>query len=354
MEGIGVDDLYWLDADGCKHSAFNTTLFELGLYDIKVFDATSFFCNEAIMSNISKNTSSANKVGWEHTQWTSRNLLANGFELVDRNTICAVDDGEGRAFIVCIYTRGVNATTLTDFADYVLNTRGAVHKHVAGQSIVHKRGSKKQDGHMLMYGTHNLFGINATHEGLSPHWQPAAYLPSGERDELLYTKLRTLAAHMSALEKSFTPIVADVRRRLFDHMDPKKRHRITDGCNGPALSITIGYVVGPHDDSGVSNEAILFTNRDGPMPAGHAWLFAIAGTIFVLPNVRSEAVHITIAPEIYHGTLPTSSVLPHLVHGNVASALVTRKDLAMSFAKQARRGDETPTRLTASHIYQST
>jgi len=228
MEGIGVDDLYWLDADGCEHAAFNTTLVDLDLYDIKVFDATSFFRNEAIMSKISKDTSSANKTGREHTQWTSRNLFANGFEMVDKNTICAVDDGEGRAFIVCIYTRAVNANTLTDFADYVLNTRGAVHKHVAGQ--VHCQQERlKEAGRAHANVRYSQSVWNQCHKRrsfttlatrcISSKWQA--------RRAIVYKTWGIGRAHVCFGEESHA-YRGRCAARLFDHMDPKKRHRMTD------------------------------------------------------------------------------------------------------------------------------
>lgn len=347
---ISADDLYWLDADGLQQPAVHILLYGIGFYVIRLLDPEDWWQYEAFLGQIKKDSNV--HVPWEKTKWTSRTLLQHGFDAVNHNIICAVRDGTGRAFILCVYTRDIDGTALSDLGEYALKRDGTIlRRGVAGQSIVDKRGTKRQNGRMLMYGTHNLYGINATREGLPSHWQPAAYLPSGTKNPILYTKLKALARHMSSLEEHLTPAVAASRRAQLDDMDPAKTHRICNECAGPALSLTTGYVVSPHDDSGINNEAILFVNRDGPMPFGHEWSFAVAGMILQLPTKMGDAAHLTIAPHIYHGTLPTSSTMAHLRHGNLAAALVTRKDLAESFAKQKARGDATPARFTASRVY---
>ena len=117
------------------------------------------------------------------------------------------------------------------------------------------------------------------------------------------------------------------------------------------MSLTSGYVVPPHDDSGASNESILFACRD-PMPAGHEWLFAVAGFILELPKAKGEAVHVAVPGcGVFHGTLPSSSTQPHHHHGNLGAALVTGKQLIQAVDKQRARGETTPDKYTASHMY---
>ena len=70
-----------------------------------------------------------------------------------------------------------------------------------------------------------------------------------------------------------------------------------------------------------------------------------------LPKTKGQVVHVSVAPGVYHGTLPTSSTQPHHPHCNLGAALVTRKDLVQAFDKQKARGDVTPARFRASCIY---
>jgi hypothetical protein len=224
---------------------------------------------------------------WQTSPWTFANLQTHGFEEIDKSTICAVDDGKGRAFIVCVYTRDLNGAMLTRFADHVIHKDGSAQwPRTKGQSVVSKRGGKKQSGGMLMYGTHTLFGVNATKEGLPAHWQPAVFLPSGGTDMSgLYDIMGQFAARMTQLECSITPVIGEERRRQINMMDPSSRHRMHKDCDALSLSITSSYAVVPHDDSGIINESILFANRFGSMPPGHAWHFVVAGKIFRLPDV---------------------------------------------------------------------
>lgn len=335
---LDVDDLYWLGADDGS-PAVNNTLFDAGVYDLLILDPHTFWTNEAVASKISQ----------DPTSWTLEALQEHGFKMIEKSTICAVADGTGRAFVVCVYTRQVDGEIMRGFANQVFGSNGSIlHRDVAGQSVVSRRGNKSQFGRMLMYGTHTLYGVNASKLGLPSHWQPAVYMPCAQ--PRTYDKMGRFATHMSWLENTITPAIGEKRRLQIDELDPTRRHRMSTDCDGLSLSITSGYAIGPHDDSGIINEAILFLNRDGPMPANHAWLFVAAGVIFKLPNAKGEATHISVAADVYHGTLPSSSSV-HLQHGNVASALVTRKDLALAFSKQAARGEDTPFEFTASYLY---
>lgn len=340
---LDADDLYWLGADDGS-PAVNKTLFDAGFYNVLLLDTHTFWTSEAVASNIS--------MSQDPTAWTLEALLVQGFKMIEKSTICAVADGTGRAFVVCVYTRQVDGEIMRSFANQVFGGDGSIlHRDVAGQSVVSRRGNKSQTGRMLMYGTHTLYGVNASKLGLPSHWQPAVYMPCATGIQpRTYDKLGRFATHMSRLENTITPAIGEKRRLQIDELDPTRRHRMSTDCDGLSLSITSGYAIGPHDDSGIINEAILFLNRDGPMPPNHAWLFVAAGVIFKLPNTKGEATHISVAADVYHGTLPSSSSV-HLKHGNVASALVTRKDLARAFSKQVARGEETPLPFTASYLY---
>lgn len=349
-----LDDLYWLAAEGCEQPAVHRQMYEAGCYDVRVLSLSELCGFQDKLRSIADHPdmSAKSTTPWHQTCWTRDHLVANGFESVDKSTIFAVDDFEGKAIIVCVCTFGPSAEELFDLGRCAFGANGTVaHPDSAGQSVVGKRGAKRQGGKMLMYGTHNLFGQNAELLGQPRHWQPAAYLPDKPPCTILNEKVRALGDVMTELEKALTPAAAQARKERFDDMDPRRMHRISDACEGPAYSLATGYVVGPHPDSSVDNEHILFGNTEGPMPAGHSWSFAIPGFILELPPRQGDVVHISVAPHIFHGTLPSSSTQPHRPHGNLGAALVTRKDLVQAFEKQKERGDETPIKYTASHVY---
>ena len=224
-----------------------------------------------------------------------------------------------------------------------------LHRNTAGQSDVGERGNKRQDGQMLMYGTHNVYGVNATRLGLpadargkQPH-RPAAYLPDKPRDYILNAKVQALATPMSTLEGMITPAVATQWKAEIDTLDPNKMHRISDGCDSPGLSTSRGYIVAPHPDSGVNNEGILYANCDGSLVQ-----FAAAGLIVDLPQQIGSAIHLSVSPGVWHGTMPTAQP-----HANLGAAIVTNKRLVRTFEEQAARGETTPTKLTASYVYRA-
>jgi hypothetical protein len=157
---------------------------------------------------------------------------------------------------------------------------------------------------------------------------------------------------MTTAEKIVTPAAAQLRKELAQKYDGHRQHRIADACDGFSLSVTASYVVGPHDDSGLANEFILFANRHGALPDGHAWLFAVGGCILELPMEKGGGVHVSLPGSgVYHGTLPTSSTGPTYQHGNLGSALVTKISFINACIAQQERDETTPDSFTASRVY---
>jgi hypothetical protein len=148
------------------------------------------------------------------------------------------------------------------------------------------------------------------------------------------------------------PAYAAHRDALADETDPQRRHRFSMRTSAFANSLTSSFVVPPHDDSGVACEAVAFTNRNGPLPDGHEWDFAVGGHIHPLPNMVGKSVALFVkGSDLFHGTLPTSSVEDTCLHGNHGSALVTKVEMIRALRAQAARGECTSLEKTASPLY---
>ena len=148
------------------------------------------------------------------------------------------------------------------------------------------------------------------------------------------------------------PAYAAQRDALASKTDPRRKHRFSEETSAFANAFTSSFVTSPHGDSGVSCETIAFTNRNGPLPEGHEWSFAVGGHIHPLPNeVGSSVVLFVKGSGLFHGTLPTSSVEDTLLHGNHGSALVTKKQMVNALRTQAKRGECTPREKRASLLY---
>ena len=149
------------------------------------------------------------------------------------------------------------------------------------------------------------------------------------------------------------PSLAAKRDRIADNCDPQKMHRMSPDSSSLAVSLAASYVVSAHEDSGLASETIMFLNRNGPLPPGHEWCFAVGGHVHKLPNERGKAALFFVAAEgVSHGTLPTSGFEPTFDHGNLGSALVTKASTVQAMKEQQRAFETTPVHLTASHIYQ--
>ena len=171
-------------------------------------------------------------------------------------------------------------------------------------------------------------------------------------------ELTALALHhfniLSLYEQWVAPAAAVQRKAVADKHDPEQQHRFGDqpyhkdtaATTAFAGSLSASFVIEGHDDSGVPGalETVAFLNRNGPLPAGHRWLFAVGGHVHPLPTVAGEAAMFFIKGEgVGHGTLPTSSNEPSCkTHGNIGSALVTKRSMIQSLDRAAGTSTRTP------------
>ena len=219
------------------------------------------------------------------------------------------------------------------------------------------RGNKTQGGRMCMYGAHSRRASGPAEKvpGKAEKW-PVHYNPSGARADVddgtemggkRHEAMQAVAAHAGALERLETELLPEAgvaRRAIADGCDPNAEYRVASKdaegepskSTGMSLSLTHGYVVGMHNDSGAALEAIGFAYAaQSPLPNGHEWYFAVAGCIHPLPVDREGFVLVAVRGKgVYHGTLPTSSTEPHFAdHAGVGSALVNKADLVQLLAK---------------------
>lgn len=334
------DKLYFRDADGLNKDAVSQQVYDT--HDLIILSQPKFLEYSETLRKIDDGLSSRDK--WHETSYNAVTLRAEGFVVRHTSTICAVDDGQGRAFIIGIYTVGVKPKHMLPLANYTIGHNSTrLVKNVRGQSEVNVRGSKTQSGVMNMYGSWSCYGKNsAPGANTSPH--PAVYMPNPKHpsDARLNTMVSSWASEMSHMESCMTPASARLRTDIANKADPLEMHRMSKDCPAFSLSSACNYVVGPHDDSGEANEFIIFQNRTGPLPQGHEWLFTIPGILFHLPNKLHDAVCIAIPGNgVRHGTLPTSSTQPSYSHGNIGSALVTKKPIVKACLEQQDRGENT-------------
>lgn len=297
--------------------------------------------------------------GWARTEFTEASLLERGFTLVGHNTIVAVEDGQGRLAIKVVYIThaGPAAETALRLAEYTLDGDKCKTPGAATQSEISKRGAKVSFGKMLMYGSTNHHGSNATRfsNGAVPTFA-GVYNPRGKVDLHLLDLVAKHAEAMTDTERCVSPGYAAQRKALMERLDPLKEHRITPNVDATALSITSSYVVMPHDDSGKACEAIVFANRNGPLPPGHKWLFVAGGFLFALPEQKGGSALLLVKGDgVYHGTLPTSSTEPTISHGNLGTALASPKHTIDQLKRQLDEGRTTAASVgwefTAFHMF---
>ena len=171
-------------------------------------------------------------------------------------------------------------------------------------------------GQMLMYGAHARRAAGASEKvpECAEKW-PDRYNPNGKSGtDAINAATAAVDAHTAALttlEVDLLPEAAAARRLLAAELDPNARFRVVESSSestGFSLSLTQGYVVSPHDDSGMALEMIGFVwPSDAPLPTGHEWLFCVAGCIHPLPTKKGEMVVCAVRGSgVGHGTLPTS------------------------------------------------
>ena len=222
------------------------------------------------------------------------------------------------------------------------NSRG-IQGEIVDVAKQNGRGNKSQGGRMCMYGFHarRASGDSEKVPDRAQKW-PDSYNPSGQPiGPNSSAAMQAVAAHAGALERleaELLPEAGAARSLIADGSDPAKAFRVSsvaiDGSParsaGTSLSLTNGYVVVMHNDSGAALEAIGFAYAaQAPLPDDHEWLFAVAGCIHPLPVDRDGFVFVAVRGKgVHHGTLPTSSTQPHFAnHGGVGSALVNKADL---------------------------
>jgi hypothetical protein len=207
--------------------------------------------------------------------------------------------------------------------------------NMLGEGVVSERGSKSMGGTMLVYGAHHRRARQPCEKvpGYSLVWPDRYAATSGTLNTSAIAAINTHALALGALEAELMPEAAAARLALANEIDLDARFRVVEGdasCSGLAVTLSQSYIVSPHDDSGAMPETVSFTwPSEHPLPSGHEWAFAVAGCIHPLPTTPSEMAFCSMrGGGVFHGTLPTSSTLPHIAsHPGVASALVTKSNL---------------------------
>ena len=255
-------------------------------------------------------------IAWHKTKYTAERLIQrDGFRRISTPTICCIRHGAiGGANtwfeVQFVYVRigafesealnaeaaALNAAANARFETKVEGGRPVCKlqapKNIRGEATIEERGGKSMEGTMLMYGSHRRSSAGLAEEvpGCAREWA-ARYSPSGKSSDASNAAMARAKAHaraVQAMEEALLPEAAQVRRSLAETHDPEVNVRVIKGdteCTGFSLSLTHGYVVAPHDDSGLALEAIGFSYpSQTPLPEGHAWEFVVAGCILPLPT----------------------------------------------------------------------
>ena len=223
-------------------------------------------------------------------------------------------------------------------------TRMTTPKNIKGESHTDERGGKTMEGPMSIYGAHRRYSANDGEKvpERAQEWADR-YNRNGPSNAAATAALAVVdkfSSSFSELERLVAPEAAVTRRAIAEDLDPDREFRVIAGDSEStafSMSLTSGYVVSPHDDSGTALEFIVFIYpSDTPLPESHEWNFAVAGCIHPLPKKPGEIAIIGVRGSgVFHGTLPTSSTEPHLSnHPGVGSALVTKGDLVRVLRNQ--------------------
>jgi len=299
-------------------------------------------------------------VAWHRTDWTSDHLQRElSFRVIDTPSITCVfhpssdnEDGWYELLHVFVPPGSIDSPELLVASDafaaaaatrFEVSTGedGRPHSHrrrpinLRGELNCLERGSKVTEGPLLMYGAHRFHGVSV--EGRASEWAQR-YNPTGEpaeKSEAHRAAINKTNAHCRALqhlEETLLPEAAETRRQIATTLDPDADFRVIEGdgaCTPFSMAMASGYVVECHNDSGYALEGILFYySSDEPMPEGHEWMFIAAGCMHKLPKTcREGAAYMAVrGSEASHGTLPTSSTMPHLTtHAGVSTTIVTKK-----------------------------
>ena len=244
-------------------------------------------------------------------------------------------------------------TAFTAAADARFEANGATSArrgplNAKAEAHISERGGKVMEGTMLMYGAHRRYANSATEkvEGCAHEW-PDRYNPNGS-DAPVVERVHEHAQALAALEKAVLPEAAATRLALSNQLDPPAMYRLREfDLESPlgSISLSSGFVVQSHDDSGLLETVVFTWPAEEPMPDGHEWLFVVANCLHPLPQTRDQMALCAVRGKgVRHGTLPTSSTQPHLTnHAGVGSALVTKSQLVNLLQKQQAGGPPPPT-----------
>jgi len=302
-------------------------------------------------------------VDWHESYYRADLLEQNGFRKLaaDKPAIVVVKQqsaaGEDAWFEVkFVYSPGAASEVEVEARDAMLAlsrsrfkeaeggtaTRQAPRDPLGESAEITERGSKTFEGLMLSWGGHarRARGEKEKVPGRALRWADR-YGPGGKTGPKHLEVIGHANRHargLENLERALCPEGAAFRKALADALDSGAQFRAVapteaNAADSSAFSFTIssGYAVEPHDDSGVALEVVSFVYPSSDsLPPGHEWLFAVGGCLLPLPTKPEGLVTIALrGKDVRHGTLGTGKGTgPHLHnHRGVGSALVTKKPL---------------------------
>ena len=262
---------------------------------------------------------------WHETGWTREKLTRMGVVLLNRHTpaVVCVEMGGGGTYVLkhvhvpdCVLPeveRKAVAFGMVALGERRFHGQPGGMPAARGESIIPRRGAKHSSGNLRMYGTRSLNGKHVHR-----------YNPAVEEEEECTRLAGAHALALSALERVVTPDAAQARGTAAWNIPSSMRADVGGMCDAVSCSLTQGYVIGAHDDEAAVNETVVFTPM-GSLPAGVDWCFFSAGIMHALPRSAGEVSYITMqGRDVWHGTLPSSSVAPHQVHCGLGSALCSQ------------------------------
>ena len=348
-----IDQLFWATADSVlpaiSEDVFRTC--KKVVFTREEWDTKQQILHEASAPIVAYSKKHPNKpVPWHTYQYNHERLVNKGFVSSAEPTMVVVANGTGRFAVKYIYLPlDDTPSEMLELAEYVYTDQCTPTVQASGLSEFGKRGgSKGEHGSMVMFGSHNFIPRGKRCPAI-----PAVYRINDPVDTTLNAKVVTHVNKLSEYEHAMIPSLAAKRDELADTHDPDRLHRMSDDCSAFAVSLACQYVVTAHDDSGEACETVIFANRNGTLPEGHSWDFAVGGHVHPLPNERGKCVLLFVeGKDVHHGTLPTSATEQTYDHGNFGSALVTKRAMIESLIRQSKRGEATPIEQTASNLYE--
>ena len=262
---------------------------------------------------------------WHHTAWTVEKLTRMGVVLINGHTpaVVCVDVAGGGAYALkhvhvpdCVLPelqRKAVASRMVALGESRFGGQPGGMPAAHGESVIPRRGAKHSSGDLRMYGTRSLNGKHVHR-----------YNPTGEEEEECTRLAGAHALALSELEWVVTPDAAQARRAAASNIPSTMRADMGGNCDAVSCSLTQGYVISAHDDEAAVNETVVFTPMDS-VPADVEWCFFSAGLMHALSRSVGEVSYVTMqGRDVWHGTLPSSSVAPHQLHCGLGSALCSQ------------------------------